>query len=248
MPLSRLTRALNRADGKLYRQVAARLRAAIAGGRLAVGAELPTEAALARGFGVSLITVRHALRELEADGLIEKRPAKPAVVVSLEPRGPAVRQMNSLDDIAAATEGASLEISDWQAVRSAAAEAAFGLAPGTPVPCLRGRVMRGGAPLSDVTIFFPPAIGARLTRRDFDDVVVFRSVQRHLGLRLSGVRVTVRAALADSALARRLEVEVGAAVLVSEIVYLDEAGLPAEFTVARHRGDAYSLSYAFSAG
>lgn len=248
MPLSRLTRALNRADGKLYRQVAARVRAAIAGGRLVVGAELPTEAALARGFGVSLITVRHALRELEADGLIEKRPAKPAVVVSAEPRGPAVRQMNSLDDIAAATEGASLEISEWQAVRSAAAEAVFGLEPGTPVPCLRGRVLREGTPMSDVTIFFPPAIGARLTRRDFDDVVVFRSVQRHLGLRLSGVRVTVRAALADAALARRLEVDTGAAVLVSEIVYLDEAGQPAEFTVARHRGDAYSLSYAFSAG
>lgn len=248
MPLSRLTRALNRADGKLYRQVAARLRAAISGGRLVVGAELPTEAALARGFGVSLITVRHALRELEADGLIEKRPAKPAVVVSTEPRGPAVRQMNSLDDIAAATEGASLEISEWQAVRSAVAEAVFGLEPGTPVPCLRGRVLREGAPMSDVTIFFPPAIGARLTRRDFDDVVVFRSVQRHLGLRLSGVRVTVRAALADSALARRLEVDTGAAVLVSEIVYLDEAGQPAEFTVARHRGDAYSLSYAFSVG
>lgn len=248
MPLFRITRALDRADGKLYRQVAARLRAAIAAGRLAVGQDLPTEAALARGFGVSLITVRHALRELEADGLIEKRPAKPAVVVSTEPRGPAVRQMNSLDDIAAATEGASLEISGWQPARSAAAEAVFGLAPGTPVPCLRGRVMRDGAPLSDVTIFFPPAIGARLTRRDFDDVVVFRSVQRHLGLRLSEVRVTVRAALADGALARRLEVEAGAAVLVSEMTYLDEAGQPAEFTVARHRGDAYSLSYAFSAG
>lgn len=247
MPYSRLTRPLNRGDGKLYRQVAARLRAAITGGHLPVAAELPTEASLAAGFGVSLITVRHALRELEADGLIEKRPAKPAVVVSAEPRGPAVRQMNSLDDIAAATEGANLEISDWQPVRSAAAEAVFGLPAGTMVPCLRGRVMRQGAPLSDVTIFFPPAIGARLTRRDFDDVVVFRSVQRHLGVRLSEVRVTVRAALADGALARRLEVEAGAAVLVSEIVYLDEAGHPAEFTVARHRGDAYSLSYAFSA-
>ena len=248
MPLSRPPRALNRADGKLYRQVAARLRAAIMAGRLAVGEELPTEAALAKGYGVSLITVRHALRELEADGLIEKRAAKPAMVVSAEPRAPAARQMNSLEDIAASAEGASLEISEWHPVRSAAAEAVFGLEPGTPVPCLRGRVMRDEGPLSDVTIFFPPEIGARLKRRDFDDVVVFRSVQRHLGLRLSGVRVTVRAALADAAVARRLEVEVGSAVLVSEIVYLDDTGQPAEFTVARHRGDAYSLSYAFSAG
>jgi len=248
MPFTRLTRALDRADGKLYRQIATRLRAAITSGRLAVGQDLPTEAELAKGFGVSLITVRHALRVLEAEGLIEKRPAKPAMVASAEPRGPAARRMNSLDDIVAATEGARLEIADWRKVLSPAAARVFGLDPATPVPRLRARVVRDGVPLSDVTIFFPPAIGERLTPRDFDDVVVFRSVQRHLGLRLSGVRVTVRAELADAALARRLDYTVGAAVLVSEIVYLDEDGQPAEFTVARHRGDAYSLSYAFSAG
>ncbi len=247
MPTTRLTRALDRADGKLYRQIAARLRGAITAGRLAVGSELPTEASLAAGFGVSLITVRHALRELEAEGLIDKRPAKPAVVASSEPRGPAARQLNSLDDIVAATEGAVLEISGWQEQHAPAAARVFGLDPATAMPCLRGRVMRNGAPLSDVTIYFPPAIGARLTRRDFDDVVVFRSAQRLLGLLLSGVRVTVRAELADAALARRLDFAVGAAVLVSEIVYLDDAGQPAEFTVARHRGEAYSLSYAFSA-
>jgi GntR family transcriptional regulator len=247
MMLARLTRKLDRADGKLYRQVAARLRRSIVAGRIAVGAELPTEAALAGGFGVSLITVRHALRELQAEGLIEKRPAKPAVVTSTEPSGPAARRMNSLDDIAAAAEGAALEISEWRPARAAAAARVFGLDPATELPCLRGRVVRAGVPMSDVTIYFPPAIGARLTRRDFDDVVVFRAVQRHLGLRISGARVTVRAELADAALARRLEYDVGAAVLVSEIVYLDDAGQPAEFTVARHRGDAYSLSYAFSA-
>ena len=247
MLTTRLTRALDRANGKLYRQIAARLRGAITAGRLPVGSELPTEASLAKGFGVSLITVRHALRELEAEGLIDKRPAKPAMVASAEPRGPSARRLNSLDDIVAATAGAALEISDWHEQHAPAAARVLGLDPATALPCLRGRVMRDGVPLSDVTIFFPPAIGAQLTRRDFDDVVVFRSVQRRFGLRLSGVRVTVRAELADAALARRLDISVGAAVLVSEIVYLDDAGQPAEFTVARHRGDAYSLSYAFSA-
>ena len=246
MPFTRPTRALDRADGKLYQQIAARLRSAIIAGRLPVGSELPTEASLAQGFGVSLITVRHALRDLEAEGLIDKRPAKPAMVVSAEPRGPSARRLNSLDDIVAATEGAALEISDWQEQHSLAAARVFGLDPDTAFPCLRGRVMRGAVPLSDVTIYFPPAIGAQLTRRDFDDVVVFRSVQRRLGLRISGARVTVRAEQADAALARRLDFSVGSAVLVSELVYLDDTGQPTEFTVARHRGDAYSLSYAFA--
>ena len=248
MPFARLARPLDRADGKLYRQVAARLRAAITEGRLPIGRELPTEARLAAGFGVSLITVRHALRELEADGMIEKRPAKPAMVASAEPRPPAARRLNSLDDIVAATEGAALEIAEWQKIHSPAAARVFGLDPATQIHCLRGRVLHRDVPMSDVTIFFPPAIGDRLTRRDFDDVVVFRSLQRRLGLRLSGARVTVRAELADTTLARHLNYTVGAAVLVSEIIYLDENGEPAEFTIARHRADAYSLSYAFATG
>ena len=68
-------RRLSRGAGPLYRQAAAQLRAAIVAERIVVGADLPTEAALASGFAVSLITVRHALRELEQEGLIRKRPA-----------------------------------------------------------------------------------------------------------------------------------------------------------------------------
>ena len=62
---------LDRAEGALYRQLAGRLRGAIASGRLPVGGELATEAELAQAFGVSLITVRHALRELQTEGLIQ---------------------------------------------------------------------------------------------------------------------------------------------------------------------------------
>lgn len=247
MPFHRLFQKLHRADGKLYRQVAVRLGGAITAGQMPVGTELPPEAALADGFGVSIITLRHALRELEAEGLIQKRAAKPAIVVSAERRTPAPRRMNSLDDIAAAAAGATLEISGWRPQRAAQAARVFGLPPRTACPCLRARVLLAGAPLSDVTIFFPPAIGQRLSRRDFDDVVVFRSVQRHLGLRLSGARVTVRAERADAALARRLDYAEGAAVLVSEIIYLDAAGQPAELTIARHRADRYSVEYAFTA-
>ena len=78
-------RALVRANGPLYAQVADILRDAIAGGGFPVGSDLPKEAVIAERFGVSLITVRQALRDLAADGLIQKRSAKPAVVASLTP-------------------------------------------------------------------------------------------------------------------------------------------------------------------
>jgi GntR family transcriptional regulator len=234
---------LDRAEGALYRQLAGRLRGAIASGRLPVGGELATEAELAQAFGVSLITVRHALRELQTEGLIRKRIAKAAVVVAAAAPPPPVRSLNSLEDIVAATNDAQLRISSYRPARSAKAAAVFGLDASTLLPCLRGRMLLAGAALSEITIFFPPAIGSHLSRADFDDVVVFRSVQRRLGIHLVGARITMRAELADAGLARRLHVAQGSAVLVSEIVYVDADGRPAEMTIARHRGDRYSASY-----
>jgi GntR family transcriptional regulator len=238
-------RRLSRAAGPLYRQASAQLRAAIAAGRLAIGAELPTEADLARGFGVSLITVRNALRDLETEGLIRKRAAKAAMVIADTPRPPAVRNLNSIDDVVAATSGADLRISGYDLRRSPEAAGLFGLDPAQPLHCLRGRLLADGVPLSEITIFFPPAIGARLSRADFDDVVVFRSVERRLGLRLAGARITVTAERADPALARALETEEGAPVLVSRMLWRAEDGTPVELTIARHRADRYSLSYEF---
>jgi DNA-binding FadR family transcriptional regulator len=49
------------------------IRSAIVSGRLEMGARLPPERALAEQFGVSRVTVRDALRGLEAMGLIEVR-------------------------------------------------------------------------------------------------------------------------------------------------------------------------------
>lgn len=224
----------------LYRQAADQLRAQIASGQLRVGESLPAEAALAERFGVSLITVRQALRELQDAGLILKRSAKLAVVAASEPLA---RAMNNLGDVVAATHDGRLEIFGYAPRRSARAERVFGLAAGTPCPCLHGRMLHDGEPISEITIFFPPAIGERLSREDFDDVVVFRSVERRLGLKLAGARITVSAELADAALARLLGIPKGSAILSNTMLYRAEDGSPVELTIARHRADRYSLSY-----
>lgn len=238
---------LQRGGGPLYRQAAAQLRRAIAEGRLRVGSELPAEAELAAGFGVSLITLRHALRELAADGLIRKRAAKTAVVAAALPTLPA-RPLNSLEDIVAGTAHARLEIASYGRELSAEAAAAFGLPAADPLHCLRGRLLDDGAPFSAIAIYFPPGIGDRLVRADFDDVVVFRSVERRLGLRVAGARVTVAAEAADAGLAALLDYQEGAPVLVNRFLYLSESGAPLELTIARHRADRYRLAYEFRGG
>ena len=73
--------------------------------------------------------------------------------------------------------------------------------------------------------------------------MVFRSVERRLGIRLARAHITMRAELADAALARTLECAPGAPILVSEMLYHDVAGTPVELTIARHPGERYWLSY-----
>ena len=57
-------------------QIVARIQTAIDEGRLAVGDRLPNERDLAQRFAVSRVTVRDALRALEAIGLIDVRVGK----------------------------------------------------------------------------------------------------------------------------------------------------------------------------
>ncbi|MFD8730501.1 GntR family transcriptional regulator [Streptomyces sp. NPDC059611] len=58
---------------KRYEQIADTLRAEIDAGQLSRGERLPSEAALAERFRVSLPTIRQALGVIQAEGLVEKR-------------------------------------------------------------------------------------------------------------------------------------------------------------------------------
>jgi DNA-binding FadR family transcriptional regulator len=65
-----------------YRKVAAAIAARILDRRLREGERLPSETELARQFGVNRSTVREALRELESNGLVMRRPGSKRMSVS----------------------------------------------------------------------------------------------------------------------------------------------------------------------
>ena len=57
----------------IWLQIHDRLRAALVAGRLGAGERLPSETDLARCFGVTRVTLRRALRQLQNEGLLEAR-------------------------------------------------------------------------------------------------------------------------------------------------------------------------------
>ncbi len=236
-------RQLLRENGLLYQQLFAILRDLILDRTFSAGSVLPTESSLAERFGVSLITVRQALRELEREGLIRKRAAKAAIVSNPAPKLGPSWDLNNFADFVTNTRDGRLELRSYRKEHSPLAQEAFGLKPREACYCLRAVLALRDALISQVTIFFPPEIGKRLSLADFDDVVVFRSVQRHLGMRMAGARITLRAELADEETAADLDYKAGAPVLVMQMLYRSTDGQPVELTLAKHRADRFSITY-----
>ncbi|VCU69293.1 HTH-type transcriptional regulator FrlR [Pigmentiphaga humi] len=94
-----------RSAGSQYKLLAQTLIRRIRDGIYPAGGLLPTEHELGKQFNVSRITVRGALRELEMQGLVSRRPGIGTRVESTQPTGDFVHVGNTVDDILRFTRG-----------------------------------------------------------------------------------------------------------------------------------------------
>lgn len=232
----------------LYLAVYGSIRENLLRGRWRIGASLPSEAELSAQFDVSRITIRHALRLLEGEGFIRKARARRPVVVATAPEPRPGWMVESLDDIITMVGNAQLEIGSWRKENSAADAKLFGLPTATRLHCLRGVLVREGKPYTRSIIYFSPEIGARLSRGSFDDAVVFRVLQRQLGIRLDDVRLTIWAELANPDDAAILRCDAGAALLTMQYAYHAEGGELVEVAYSRSLASEVRLSTRLTTG
>ncbi|MCP8940028.1 GntR family transcriptional regulator [Alsobacter sp. SYSU M60028] len=231
----------------LHARILDRMRDAIRSGEWPVGSLLPSEQEIGEQHGASRITVRHALQRLQQEGYVRKQHGRRTMVIAREPSRRAW-QMESLEDIVASADAASLDILSYRLEESAEAAEALGLPPATPLHGLRSLLTREGQPYARSLIYFPPDVGDRLTRADFDDVIVFRVLRKRLGLDITDVRMTVRATRAGAEDMRLLGCARGEPMLATELVYRSEpGGRPLEVAFTRFPADSYALSYSLTA-
>lgn len=79
-----------------HREISRELLAGIASGKYGPTGRLPSEAQLVKKFGVSRPTVGRALRDLQSEGLIERRAGSGTYVRRQTPNSPATRQLGLL--------------------------------------------------------------------------------------------------------------------------------------------------------
>jgi GntR family transcriptional regulator len=199
----------------LYYRVREALRDRIRRGEFLPGARLPTEDALCRAYGVSRITVIRALRDLVAEGLVERRQGRGTFVAAPVVEQDLLRLTDFIEDMAAAGLRAESQLLDRTTV--AAPEhlaAALDLAVGDPVLELRRLRIADGAPIAyDVTWLAPP-FAALLVDADLEHQTIYNILEQEHHVAVARGEYLIEAVAAPPAVAAALGVSRAAPLLL----------------------------------
>lgn len=226
----------------LYYQLAGVLREHILSGRFGTGDRIPTEAELVQEYGVSRITVRQALSSLEQEGLVRREVGRGTFVNEHRTFKGELKVEGSLDDLISIGLFTSVKLLSLRTVTAARDEAAMlGVEPGSQITrCSRLRYWHGD-PYCHIVVDLPHDIGRRLTKRDFEGSIL-KALEDRLKIHIRDAQQTVRASLADAALARVLETRIGAPLLSIDRVVMRDDGTPVERVRTHYRSDIYSFA------
>ena len=227
----------------LFVEVREQLVAALEDRTYGPGDRLPSEPELAAAFGVSRPTLREVLRSLETDGYVrrihgvgtfatERRPVVSSdfdVDLGVTEAVEAADRALGVEIIRITDEGANGPTVDRLA-----------LPAGTPTLWIERVIRANGEPVAH-GVDVIPGIVAALAGSTYAGGSVYRFLEQACGLRLVGGVAEVTAVLADSQLARLLEVSPGSALLRTvqverdaddrPVLFSTEHYVPARFTI-----------------
>lgn len=224
----------------LFVQVRDALREHILSGSLSAGSKLPSEGELETTYNVSRITVRQALADLHASGLIEKVNGKGSFVKRPDPPrglGPLTGFYETMRKRGHKAFGKVSTIRHVKA--SAAVSANLKVAPGSPVSAVTIMRMVDGEPYARHIAFASAGLLERLVQEDLETNDLITIAQERLGYRLDHSDMDISADIADDRIAKSLGIEAGSPLLRLCIASIDAHGEPLIFSEFLGRGDRF---------
>jgi GntR family transcriptional regulator len=211
---------------------------------------LPSEHELSRHFNAGRVTVRRALTQLTAEGLITRTAGRGTWPTQARGTRAASREAGGgarptsltglLENIVSATLRTSLKVIEWRVIQASDQIAEVLQVPdGTKVRKLvRTRSSHEG-PVSYVTTYSPEAMTRGFGRRELAEAPFLGLLEKHSGTRFGRAQQTVSARQADAVAAAALQVPVGAALLAVRRLVFDVDDRPVLWLHGLYRPDRY---------
>lgn len=223
-----------------YAQVRDALRRQILDGSLQPHQKMPSENQMVEMYGVSRITIRQALGELENEGLIFRVHGKGTFVA--KPK--AFQDLTHLQSFGEAMQPHGYEtyskvISMKELGDSGHVAERLGLAAGEPVVEIKRVRYLNRDPVSVESSYFSAEVGRRLMKSDLSRRDIFVVLENDMGILLGNADLVVGAQLADDLQARLLGLEEGAPLLHIERLTHSIDHTPVIYEHLYHRGDSF---------
>lgn len=226
----------------LWAQIAERLRRGIADGEFGEGDDLPSESQLIERFGVSRATVRSALGQLASEGLVERRSGKGTKVLPPQIELPLNLLTSFAEDMTSRgmRPGYGHQVVRVDEVPRRAA-LALEIEEGTTTVKLERELLANDSVIAlSVSWMSPSFIGIADTEPlQSLESSLYTWLEDQRDVRIAHGTETIEAAVADAALAARLGISEGGAVLNASRVARATNGAPIEYVQRSYRADRY---------
>ncbi len=230
----------------LYHRVYSVLRQRVDNGEYPPGAQLPTEDELEAEFGVSRATVRQAVGELVAAGIVSRRQGRGTFVLEESHERLGQRFAGNLGDLireGRRTTFRNVTIEHGRAIPERIARE-LELDDNSATLVRRTRLV-DGVPFGYTEDYFTPTASKALDGADLSAVIP-RDLLAASGHDITSATQTIRAQLADVSVSEALSIPLGSAVLFVERLSRDAEGEPLVFVQSWYRGDIYEFTASLS--
>lgn len=205
---------------------------------------LPAELSLMQEFGVSRHTIRAAMQRLVTDGLIERRAGKGTTVVRHRTAGQWVGSLETLLEFSIESiqplDARSFPANDFPEIA-----ASFGISPKARIFRFTRKLLVNSEVAGVSHLFLRPELASKVPTRELKKELLLTLVEEYGGMRATRSVQTISATSADRQLARQLEVEVGAPILVLNRSYTVQDGAKIMHIVLWCRPDRYQHTIEF---
>jgi GntR family transcriptional regulator len=229
----------------LYHQLKAIVRAEIEQGKYQPGDRLPSEPELISRYGVSRITVRQALDELEAEGLVVRRHGKGSYVAERRIEQDLVRLTDFVEDMELAGLAPSSHVLACKR-EQATGEIAEALSLAVQVEVLRVDRLRlaNERPIAFDRTWLPLRFGLLLTEEMLTHETIYHILETRYGIPVEEGVFNITAATATTENANLLGVPANTALLLIQRISYTAGNLPVYFQKRYYRPDRVSYRLA----